>query len=200
MSAAAFDRYTPEEYLALDRNAEFRSEYIDGRMVAMSGNSRPHSIIVSNLVRTFGNCFDGRACEVYSNTMRVKITPSLRYVYPDVVAVCDEPKFEDREVDILVNPRLVIEVLSPSTASYDRGDKFLHYRKIESLQEAVLIAQDCVLIEHWRRQGDMWTLTEISTADGILALESVGCEIPVREIYTRLEFSSSAAPDGAGNA
>jgi Uma2 family endonuclease len=92
----------------------------------------------------------------------------------------------------------VIEVLSPSTASYDRGDKFLHYRKIESLQEAVLIAQDCVLIEHWRRRGDMWTLSETSTVDGTLALDSVGCSIPVREIYSRLEFSSGA-PGGEGN-
>jgi Uma2 family endonuclease len=188
MSAAAFDRYTPEEYLALDRNAEFRSEYIDGRMVAMSGNSRPHSIIVSNLVRMFGNCFDGRPCEVYSNTMRVKVTSS-RYVYPDVVAVCDEPKFEDREVDILLNPGLVVEVLSPSTASYDRGDKFVHYRKIDSLHEVLIIAQDCVVIEHWRRQGDMWTLTEITGVYDTLMLNSVGCAIPVQEIYSRLDVS-----------
>ncbi|HEY7769596.1 Uma2 family endonuclease [Longimicrobium sp.] len=193
MSAAAFDRYTPEEYLALDRNAEFRSEYIDGRLVAMSGNSRPHSVTVSNLVRMFGNCFDGRPCEVYSNTMRVKVTPS-RYVYPDVVAVCDEPKFEDREVDILLNPGLVVEVLSPSTASYDRGDKFVHYRKIDSLLEVLFIAQDCVFIEHWRRQGDMWTLTEITGVDDTLMLNSVGCAIPVQEIYSRLDVS-----EGPGN-
>jgi Uma2 family endonuclease len=93
-----------------------------------------------------------------------------------------------------LNPGLVVEVLSPSTASYDRGDKFVHYRKIDSLHEVLFIAQDCILIEHWRRQGDMWTLTEITGVDDTLMLNSVGCAIPVQEIYSRLDVS-----EGPGN-
>jgi Uma2 family endonuclease len=193
MSTAALNRYTPEEYLAIDRMAEFKSEYIDGEIVAMTGGSRPHNIIVWNLSRFLGNCFEGRPCEAYSNDMRVKIKPSTRYVYPDLVAVCGEPSFEDAEIDILLNPSLVVEVLSRSTQSYDRGDKSAHYRKIESLVEYLLIAQDRVSIEQYRRQGDVWTLTEITDPGATLVLESVGCEIPVREIYARLDFAGQDA-------
>jgi Uma2 family endonuclease len=193
MSTAALNRYTPEEYLAIDRLAEFKSEYIDGEIVAMTGGSRPHNIIVWNLSRFLGNCFEGRACESYSNDMRVKIKPSTRYVYPDLVAVCGEPGFEDAEIDILLNPSLVVEVLSRTTQSYDRGDKSAHYRKIESLIEYLLIAQDRVSIEQYRRQGDVWTLTEITDPATTLVLESVGCEIPVREIYARLDFAGQDA-------
>jgi Uma2 family endonuclease len=202
MSTAALNRYTPEEYLAIDRMAEFKSEYIDGEIVAMTGGSRPHNIIVWNLSAMLRSCFEGRPCEAYSNDMRVKIRPSTRYVYPDLVAVCGEPRFEDAEIDVLLNPSLVVEVLSRSTQAYDRGDKAAHYRKIDSLEEYLLIAQDRVRIEQYTRRGDVWNLTEITDAGATLALASVGCEVPVREIYARLDVSaaSEAAPSPpAGN-
>lgn len=196
MSTVALNRYTPEEYLAIDRQAEFKSEYIDGEIVAMTGGSRPHNIIVWNLSGLLRGCFQGRPCEAYSNDMRVKISPSTRYVYPDLAAVCGKPRFEDAEIDILLNPSLVVEVLSRSTQAYDRGDKASHYRKIDSLVEYLLIAQDRVLIERYRRQGDVWALMEITDPNATLVLDSVGCEIPVREIYSRLDFA--VAPEEAG--
>src|SRR5687768_12267283 len=122
MATAALTRYTPEEYLALERNAEFKSEYIDGRIIAMTGAQRPHILIVHNLDRELGTRLLDSPCEVYPAEMKVKIDASGRYVYPDLCVSC-EPRFEDGTVDVLLTPVLIIEVLSESTESYDRGEK-----------------------------------------------------------------------------
>jgi Uma2 family endonuclease len=120
---------TREEYLAIERKSEFRSEYFDGDMVAKTGASRHHNLIVANITRELGQQLKGKPSELYANNMRVKVTSTGLYTYPDVVVVCGEPKFEDEYIDTLLNPTLIVEVLSSSTELYDRGKKFGHYRR-----------------------------------------------------------------------
>ena len=169
MSTLAQQYYTPEEYLALERKAEYKSEYINGEIYAMSGASRAHILITVNLTRELSTQLRGRPCEVYASDMRVKVSPTGMYTYPDVAAVCGEARFEDGQVDTLTNPSVIIEVLSPSTEAYDRGEKFAHYRKLQSLAEYVLVAQDKMRVEHFARhgeRGEQWVLTEISDPQG----------------------------------
>jgi Uma2 family endonuclease len=125
--------------------------------------------------------------------MRVKVSPTGLYTYPDVTVVCGEPEFEDAEVDTLLNPKVLVEVLSPSTADYDRGGKFTHYRRLPSLQEYVLISQDRPLVEHYVRQGrDEWLLTEQSSLQDTLILPSIQCQLPLPEIYLKVQFAPDA--------
>ena len=188
MATAALTYYTPEEYLALERRAEFKSEYIDGRIVAMTGASEPHNAITGNVYHQLRVRFHGGPCRAYIGDMRVRIRNGRRYTYPDVVAVCGERRFADEARDTLINPSLIVEVLSPSTEAYDRGEKFLHYRALESLQEYVLVAQDRMLVERFVRSGKFWALTTVSDLDGCVELTSVGCTIPLRDIYENVEF------------
>jgi Uma2 family endonuclease len=192
MATAALTHYTPEEYLALERNAEFKSEYLDGRIVAMAGVSSSHNTIAGNVHAELRHHFRGRACRAFISDIRVQIGGGRRYVYPDVFAVCGEPVYMDGTLDTLMNPVLIVEVLSPSTEAYDRGEKFLHYRTIETLQEYVLIAQDRALVERFVRGGDFWTLSTISDLNAALKLTSVGCTIPLREIYENVVLPSPA--------
>jgi Uma2 family endonuclease len=182
-------RYTPEEYLALERAAEHKSEYLDGQIYAMTGASRKHNLIAGNVFRELSTQLRRRPCEVYMSDMRVKVSETGLYTYPDVVAVCGEPRFEGAEVDTLLNPLTIIEVLSESTEAYDRGKKFAHYRRLELLAEYVLIAQDRMHVERYRRQGEQWVLTEVSEPDGLLPLESLGCMLRLQDIYERIEFA-----------
>jgi len=188
MPPVAQPRLTPEEYLDLERRATHRSEYVDGRIYAMAGASRAHNLVVGNTFSELRAQLRGRPCEAYVNDMRVKVSRTGLYTYPDVVALCGEPRFEDARVDTLLNPGVIVEVLSESTEGYDRGEKFAHYRRLESLQEYVLIAQDRARVEHYARSGEHWMLTEISDPEGVLTLASVGCAVPLREIYDRVEF------------
>ena len=197
MATAALTCYTPEEYLALERLAEFKSEYIDGRIVAMTGASKPHIMIAGNIYMGLRGRFRGGPCNAYMSDMRVRIGDGQRYTYPDVVAACGE-RFADGTLDTLVNPALIVEVLSPGTERYDRGEKFLHYRLIESLQEYVLVAQDRVLVERFVRHGEFWTLSAFSDLDATLELASVGCTLALREIYENVEFPSAAVEEPAG--
>lgn len=190
IATAALNHYTPEEYLALERNAEFKSEYLDGRIVAMTGASIAHVTITGNVHAELRQRLRGTLCRAFMGDMRVQIGDGRRYMYPDVVAVCGEPQLMDRMQDTLMNPALIVEVLSPTTEAYDRGEKFLHYRGIESLQEYVLVAQDRVLVERFVRAGEFWTLSTIRDLDAPLELTSVGCEIPLREIYENVGLSS----------
>ena len=190
MSSERKTHLTPQEYLALERKAEVRSEYFDGDMVAMSGASRKHILIVGNMVREIGLRLKGSPCEVYSNDMRVKVPATGLYTYPDLVAVCSKPEFEDAEVDTLLNPALIVEVLSALTASYDRGAKFGHYRKIDSLTEYVLVSQEDYRIERFVRQTDgPWLRSESRGLNGTLELASLKCSVPLAEIYDRVEFA-----------
>jgi Uma2 family endonuclease len=191
MSAIAKAYYTPEEYLAFEREAEYKSEYINGQIYAMVGASRAHNLVGVNVSGELRDQFKSRSCEVYAGDMRVEVSPTSAYTYPDVVAVCEEPRFGDEYVDTLLNPVVIVEVLSPSTEAYDRGEKFAHYRTIASLTDYVLISQDKVRVEHFMKQsdwGDRWMLTVISSLDGRLQLSSIGCDLALRDIYDKVSF------------
>jgi Uma2 family endonuclease len=182
-------RLSPQDYLALERQAEWKSEYVDGERVAMSGASRRHNLIVLNLARELSLQLKGRPCEAYVTDMRVKAAAGALYTYPDAVVVCGEPRFEDADVDTLLNPTLLIEVLSPNTEAYDRGAKFEHYRTLDSLREYVLIAQDKPRVDHFARQGDgQWLLTPHSGLEGRLPLPAIQCELALAEIYDKVAF------------
>ena len=131
----------------------------------------------------------GRACIAYANDMRVKVKQTGLYTYPDVVATCNAPCFEDAVADTLLNPAVIIEVLSDSTEAYDRGGKFAHYRRLPSLQEYVLIAQDSICVEHYLRQNDKWVLTEVSNISENLSLESLDCILSLTDIYDKVEIT-----------
>ncbi len=189
MSSRAQLRYTPAEYLALERSAEERSEYLDGEIFAMAGASRRHNLICLNVGAELRAQLRERPCEVYVNDMRVRIVATGLYTYPDGVVVCGEPTFEDAEVDTLLNPTLLVEVLSKSTADYDRGGKFEHYRTIESLREYVSVAQDKAQVVHYVRQDDnSWLLTEISGLEGRVKLPSIDAELIMAEVYAKVKL------------
>jgi Uma2 family endonuclease len=188
-------RFTPEQYLALERKAEFKSEFDNGMIEPMSGGSRWHSLIVGNVLCKIGNAFKNRLSEVYAVNMRVWIGPARQYRYPDVVAVCGEPEFQDGEFDTLLNPTLIIEVLSPSTESKDRNRKFAGYRRLKSLREYVLISQSEVLVEKYVREGENWIYTALDNLEDTLHLVSIDCAVPLKEIYAKVEFPERGEDD-----
>jgi Uma2 family endonuclease len=186
MASDPKQRLTVQEYLTLERQSETKSDYLAGEMFAMTGASRKHNLIVTNVLASLHPQLADRACEVYASDMRVR-TPSGLFTYPDVVAVCGEPRFDDIEFDTLLNPTLIVEVLSRSTEAYDRLTKLDHYRGIPSLAEVVFVAQDRPRVEHWLRQDDgRWLIEEIDDLGRNLALPSIGCELPLRTIYRRV--------------
>jgi len=187
-------RLTPEEYLGQERRAEAKSEFHDGEVLAMAGASYVHNLIVANVIRELGTQLKGRPCTVLPSDVRVRIEASNRYVYPDVTVVCGEPAFTDREQDTLVNPTLLVEVLSKGTRNYDRGEKFEHYRTLESFAEYVLLAQDRPHCEHYVRQADgRWILTETKRLDDVLSLTTIGCELALGEAYDKVSFGPRPA-------
>lgn len=189
-------KLTPQEYLGVERAAEVKSEYLNGEMFAMSGANEWHELIKSNVSATVHGQFKGRPCKVYSSDMRVSVSATGLYTYPDVVALCGEARFEDDKRDTLLNPAVVFEVLSRTTEAYDRGAKFAHYRRVESIVEYVLIAQDRVSVEHFTRQPDgSWTFVERNGLDDVLDLPAVGARITLSDIYDRVDLSAvSGAP------
>lgn len=189
MALRALERtFTPEEYLLLERRAATKSEYFGGRIYAMAGASHKHVLIEGNVIRELGNRLKGRPCEVHTSNMRVRVRPTGRYTYPDVSVVRGKPEFEDAKLDTLLNPTVLIEVLSPSTEAYDRGEKFADYRRLPSLQEYVLISQDKVRVERFARRGNFWVLSDLVSLDDVLRLDTIDCEVPLREIYDRVEM------------
>lgn len=198
MSAVPQTKLSEAEYLAKERKADFKSEFYRGEMFAMSGASREHILITGNLVAALHTQFKGRCCEVYSNDMRIKVSATGLYTYPDLVIVCGEPEFVDAEVDTLLNPTVLIEVLSPSTESYDRGAKAEQYRRIPSLREHVLIAQDRPHVDVLIRQADgSWLLRETDDLEQVVSLPSVSVSLPMREIYDRITFEAPATTESA---
>jgi Uma2 family endonuclease len=179
---------TSEAYLAFER-AQFdaKHEFLDGEIIAMAGASRQHNRIVTNLVVSLGTQLRGRPCDVYSSDMRVKIPATGLYTYPDVIALCHDPQFEDEAMDTLLNPTVIIEVLSPSTEAYDRGLKFAHYRSIEAMQIYILIAQDKPQIEIFRRQkNEDWLLSVVGGLGARVSLDAIGCELALADVYERV--------------
>jgi len=190
MSAIPKTKLTPGEYLELERKAEYKSEYFDGEIFAMSGAKRNHNKITTNLSGLVWQHLKGKDCESYSNDMRVFVPQTGLYTYPDIVVVCGEPKFQDNVFDTLLNPILLIEVLSESTESYDRGKKFQHYRSIESLREYVLVSQDEARIEKYVKQGDgFWVLSEAVGLEAEIEFASIECRIALAEVYDKIDFS-----------
>jgi Uma2 family endonuclease len=180
---------TPQEYLTIEHEAEYKSEYFDGEIFAMSGASPMHNQITINVSAEIHTQFKKRPCRVYSNDMRVKVSPTGLYTYPDIVALCDKPRFDDEQKDTLLNPTVIIEVLSDSTANYDRGTKFKHYRTLESLKEYILIAQDECHIEHYIRQiNNQWVLSETSNLSETIDLPSIDCHLTLTDVYDKVEF------------
>jgi Uma2 family endonuclease len=182
-------RITVEDYLARDRAAAYKSEFLAGEVFAMAGASRVHNLIVFNLATVLGPQLQGRPCEAYVSDMRVKVSATGLYAYPDLVVVCGEPRFEDAQLDTLLNPTLIIEVLSPSTETYDRDDKFVNYCQIESLQQYVLIAQDDARIERFDRvANELWTPSAAAGLDTTISVAAIGCDLPLSRVYERVKF------------
>ncbi|MDQ1613025.1 MAG: hypothetical protein QOG00_2956 [Pyrinomonadaceae bacterium] len=180
---------TSEEYLTLERAAEYKSEYLDGEIFAMVGASRKHNLIALSVASELRAQLKGRPCETYLSDMRVKIPAANLYTYPDVAAVCGESQFEDEAVDTLLNPTLIVEVLSKSTASYDRTAKFGYYRTLASVTEYLLVAQNDYHVEHYAKQADSrWLLADIRGLESRVELASVGCTLALSEIYDRVSL------------
>ena len=182
---------SPEEYLALEREAEFRHEYVDGEIIAMSGGSMEHSLIAANLIGELRTALRQHPCQVFTADMRIKA--GTRYTYPDLSVVCGQSKLEDEHRDTLLNPVVVCEVLSDSTAHYDRGDKFAHYQEIASLRHYILVSQKEVRVEHFLREGhDAWTRQVLGPGHALVMAE-LECEISIDEIYLKVFDSPASA-------
>jgi Uma2 family endonuclease len=188
MSTGALKRYTVEEYLARERVAESKSEFFDGELFAMAGGSKSHNVICFNLIRRLGNALDRKPCQGFPSDMRV-VTPTGLYTYPDASVACGPAEFQDDREDVLLNPVVLFEVLSPSTESYDRGRKFQNYQSIPSLKEYILISQDRPLVEHFTRQAETNTWLLESYTEGEFPLPSLGVSLTVNDLYENVEFS-----------
>ncbi|HEV7377579.1 MAG TPA: Uma2 family endonuclease [Pyrinomonadaceae bacterium] len=188
MSSQVKVHHTPDEYLALERQAEYKSEYFNGEIFAMTGASRRHNLVAANVLASLHGQLRKRPCEIYPSDMRVKVSPTGLYTYPDVVIVCGEPIFDDTQRDTLLNPTVLVKVLSKSTASYDRGEKFEHYRKLDSLAEYLVIAQNKYHVEHYIRQPDnRWLLSETDDIRETNHLSSIECDLALADIYDKVE-------------
>ncbi len=186
---------TPEEYLACEREADERHEWLDGLIYAMAGESPSHSLISSNVNAILNLQLRGKPCATYSPNMKVysRLPTDLGlkglFSYPDCLVVCDQPLFYDQHRDVITNPRLVIEVLSPTTERYDRGKKFHRYQQNASLTDYVLIAQAYPSVEHYARQAEgNWVYSITTELTASVALGSLECRLPLAEVYDRIEF------------
>ncbi|HKC65576.1 MAG TPA: Uma2 family endonuclease [Pyrinomonadaceae bacterium] len=188
MSSQPKTYLTPEEYLAIERKAEYKSEYLAGEMFAMVSANREHNLIAVNIAAELGQQLRDKPYESYISNMRVKASVNDLYLYPNIVVACD-PKFDDDYFDTLLNPTLIVEVLSPSTASYDRIKKFGYYRRISSLAEYLLISQDEYKVEQYVKQADgRWLLSDISSLEGVIELASIQCTLRLADIYAKVEL------------
>lgn len=184
---------SPEEYLAIERRSDIKSEYLDGEMFAMTGGSLRHNLIVANLIRELGLQLKKRPCQVFPSDLRVHIPATGLYTYPDVHVVCGDPRLADEHQDTLLNPTLIIEVLSPTTEAYDRGKKFEHYRSLESFVEYLLVSQSEPRVEQFLRQdGNRWLFSEAVGLEATLPLPSIQGELALGEIYDKVVLAALA--------
>jgi Uma2 family endonuclease len=190
MVSAIKPRYvTPEEYLEAERKAEFKSEYFCGEIVAMSGSSPRHGTITVNVTGEFRSQLKGTPCQAFSNDVKIRTLPNGLFAYPDLSVVCGELEYHDDRRDVITNPRVIVEVLSPSTESVDRGRKWMQYQQIASLTAYLLISQEQPYIEHYARQADQqWLLTIATGMDASLTLASIGCTLSPSEVYDRVRW------------
>jgi len=183
-------RLTFDEWLDGERaSIEGRSEYVDGEVFAMTGASAEHNAIVVNIARELSIQMKGRPCQVYANDMKLRIRPAEAGKYPDLIGLCGEQQFQDGRRDVLLNPSLIVEVLSDSTEAYDRGNKFAIYRELPSLKEYLLVSQHRVQVELFSRGDDgRWTLSDFSALTDSVPLPSIGCSLSLAEIYDKVVF------------
>jgi Uma2 family endonuclease len=192
MSQQIISYISPEEYLRLERQSEYKSEYVNGGIFAMTGASLRHNLVAGNIFGELRQQLKGRQCHAYVGDMRVKVTATGLYTYPDVVVVCGEPKFEDRYLDTLLNPTVLVEVLSPSTERYDRIAKTSYYRTLNSLAEHLLVAQDEVRLERYVRQPNgEWLLSQWTSLDNVVEIESIRCSLALRDVYDKVTFDQA---------
>jgi Uma2 family endonuclease len=185
---------TPEEYLMIEREAEYKGEYYDGVIYTMAGVRAAHDLIAWNVHGELRNAFRSRTCRGFTSDMRVR-TVARHYTYPDASALCGEPRFLDERQDTLLNPSMIVEVLSSSTEAYDRGRKFELYQSISSLREYLLLASDRVHADLYVRQPNgLWLLASAGGLDDALAIESVGCSLKLADLYEKVEFDTAEAP------
>ena len=182
--------FFPEEYLKFEREAEERHEFIDGKIIKMAGESLSHSRICINLAVEFGSQLRRKKCEALSPNMKVRTTTKSLFAYPDLVIVCGEPKFHDVKKDVLINPSVIFEVLSPSTERYDRGEKFQYYKnETPSLTDYILVSQDQILVEQFTKKADgSWVYRSFNKSEDVLRIESIEAEVLLQDIYLRVEF------------
>jgi Uma2 family endonuclease len=177
---------TPEQYLEIERNAAFKSEYYQGEMFAMSSARWVHNLIVADLLFALVGQLRSRPCAVCPNDMRVRVSATGLYTYPDILVVCGEPQFLDSRQDTLLNPGVIIDVLSPSTEAYDRGRKFEHYRSLESLSAYLLVSSERTYAELYSRQpGAQWLLATAERPEDTLEFPSIGCQLKLAEVYLK---------------
>jgi Uma2 family endonuclease len=186
---------TVEEYLAREREADYKSEYFNGEIFAMAGASEPHVLIVNGIIARLYLQLEHRPCKVYSNDMRLKVSPTGLYTYPDVMVVCGEVQFDDDEFDTLLNPTLIIEVLSKSTESHDRTTKFEHYSKLKSLREYLLVAQNRPRAELFTKEGEgRWAFLTFENLEDVVKLASIDCDLALKDIYLKVKFNEADVP------
>jgi Uma2 family endonuclease len=191
MSTLTVTHVTPEEYLAAERLSETKSEYIDGGVYPMTGGSLNHNQITFNIALELGVQLRARPCRVLGMDLKIRMPDSRKFFYPDLVVVCGEPQFHDDRKDIILNPILVVEVLSKSTAAFDRGAKFQAYRTVESLKEYLIVEQDSPLVEQYVREDDgRWALSTAAGLEGSLTLPSIGCTLNLGAVYDKVDFNS----------
>ena len=189
MSAVPKTTLTAAEYLVIELAAEYKSEFYNGEMFAMSGASRDHNGVKDNLIVEIGGQFKGGPCRTYSSDQRVRVDRTGLYTYPDIVLLCGAGEYDPLNRDTLLNPTAIIEVLSPSTERYDRGMKFRHYQQIPSLQEYVLVSQDQVLVERYTRRADgTWLLTVFADPAGEFVLDTGAARVPLADVYRGVEL------------
>lgn len=188
MTPVVKPRLSPEEYLAIERGAGERSEYWNGELFALAGASVRHGVITGNVLAGLHSRLSDRPCRVFPPDLKVHVVATGLFAYPDVVVVCGRPECVDAVGDAVVNPILLVEVLSPPTEGWDRGAKFAHYRQIPSLREVLFVAQESVRVEQYTRQeGGAWLLTEAASLEAHVDVTCLGCRLPLAEVYAKLD-------------
>jgi Uma2 family endonuclease len=185
---------TPERYLEMERAAEFKSEYFEGQVYAMAGGTYPHAAVIANVIGELRRALKQKPCTVTSSDARLRVSPTGLHTYPDVMVVCGEAEFADDQRDTVLNPTLIVEVLSKSTEGHDRGFKFAQYRKLDSLREYVLVSTGEPRVEKFLRQPDgQWLLSESVGMEAVCRFESLDCQILVSEVYYRVTLGGEPA-------
>lgn len=188
--------YTPEEYLALEVSAAYKSEYFQGEIFAMAGGSRNHSLITANIIAALNQGLVDKPCEVHTSDMRLLVEANGLYTYPDVMVVCGKPQFLKGRNDTLINPILIVEVLSPSTHAYDRVKKFSMYREIDSLRGYLLVDSEQVHVTYLERASrrGRWFIEMLDRVEAVVNLKAIDCELALSRMYSKVEFEQRATP------